>query len=99
MDLRNLSQEELIKMINEKDKKIQITNERFVGKDNYLTIEEIYNSIKDYKDYKINLRLYDHTSRRMIDEDLDNNFTIITDSTEIKLITCLKSDLKRFITD
>lgn len=85
--------------INEEDKKIQITNERFVGKDNYLTIEEIYNSIKDYKDYKINLRLYDHTSRRMIDEDLDNNFIIITDSTEIKLITCLKSDLKRFITD
>ena len=84
--------------INEKDKKIQLTNECFVGNDNYLTIKEIYDYIKDYKDYEINLRIYDHISRRIIDEDLDKNFILVCDS-ELKLITCLKSDLKRFITD
>lgn len=84
--------------INQEDKKIQVTNERFIGKDNYLTIKEIYNTIKDYPHYKINLRIYDHTSRKVIDEDLDKNF-IIVGGTEPKLITCLKSDLKRFITD
>lgn len=84
--------------INQEDKKIQLTNERFVGNDNYLTIKEIYNTIKDYPHYKINLRIYDHTSRKVIDEDLDKNF-IIVGGTEPKLITCLKSDLKRFITD
>ena len=84
--------------INEKDKKIQLTNECFVGNDNYLTIKEIYDYIKDYKDYEINLQIYDHISRRIIDEDLDKNFILVCDS-ELKLITCLKSDLKRFITD